>query len=251
MTIPDRRAAIEAVLRAIKPELDDASLKGIMARIDPDWHRTFFERTEPLHESRQQIAKLYAALAAALPVLRDVNPQAWIWLRMDAYNRSGVLLPYSPGQLHWFAPPGLIEQLEALLVASAELGAPRRGVRPKLMVERAVAGACASVYFDLCRRCPPTTHPDHRTRTPEPYHALVEAVFEGWHLTGWENRAVAAAKELRAAVGESKSRPKRPDLALCPATSRGVSTSAALSKGVQQPCTAKHLPTCSTVWPPP
>jgi hypothetical protein len=208
MTISDRWAAVEAVLRAIKPELDDASLKGIKARIDPDGHRRFFARGEHPYMTRWQIAALLAVLEPALAELWKISPQAWFLLRMAAQEK-GVTLPVRPG-----APPGehpaLVEQLEALLAAAEGLRKPVRGRRPTLMVERAVAGACASVYFELRRQCPPTTHPDHRTRTPEPYHALVEAVFEGWRLTGWENRAVDAAKQLRAAIGESNPAQKGP-----------------------------------------
>jgi hypothetical protein len=194
-----RWAAVEAVLRKIEPNLDATSLAGIKVRLDPDKHRDFFARTEHPYMSRWQIDELRKVLEPALSELRQISPQAWAMLRLTALQQ-GTTIPTSPTSPHLFAPPSLVEHLEALLAAADKLGRPPPGVRPRLMVECAVAGVCAAVYFDLRRKPPTTSHPDQRTARPEPYHDLVEAVFEGWGLSGWRDRAPEAAIELRAAV---------------------------------------------------
>jgi hypothetical protein len=208
MNIPDRRAAVEVALRQIKPDLAAEAIKEIIeGRIDPDWHRAFYQRVDEQNipgyrpgaatagasqrHSRRQIQFLHKALRRTVPAVRQIKPQAWIWLRLTAYNH-GVTLPGSSDEL--------ITQLEALLAAANELGRPRRGRPVGLMVERAVARACAQVFFDLRRECPTTSHPEQRVATVDPYHALVEAVFEGWLLDNWEDRAKEAAVELRAVM---------------------------------------------------
>jgi hypothetical protein len=223
MNIPDRWAAVEVALRLIEPDIDAASLEAAKARIDPDWHRQFYERVDQQNipgyrpgavaagasqrHSRQQIQFLHEALRRTVPALRQIKPQAWTWLRLTAYSH-GVTLPTDPDQ-NWQSMdperphnlvPSLVGQLEALLAAANELGRPRRGRPVGLMVERAVAGQCAAVFFDLRRKCPTTSHPDQRVATVDPYHVLVEAVFERWHLDHWEDRAKEAASELRAVI---------------------------------------------------
>jgi hypothetical protein len=102
-----------------------------------------------------------------------------------------------------FAPPSLVEHLEAVLQAAEALGRPQRGPKSHLMVERAVAGACAAVYFDLKHKRPTTSHPKQRSSphsTPDPYHDLVKAVFTAWGLDYWQARAVEVAEEWHAAL---------------------------------------------------
>jgi hypothetical protein len=192
--------AVAVALRQIKPDIDADEVKAAWRRIDPDWHRAFFARAEFPYMSRWQITELRKVLGPAVSELRQISPQAWFILRTIAH-KNGATLPASPKSPAWpFTPPGLVDHLEALLDAADELGRPPRGHRPGLRVERAVAGACAAVFFDLRRDCPTTSHPDQRVASVDPYHALVEAVFEGGHFDNWEDRAKEAASELRAVI---------------------------------------------------
>jgi hypothetical protein len=207
MDIPDPWAAVEVALRLIKTDLDADEIKAAKELVDPDWHRAFYERMDqqnilggssgaaapgaPQRRSGQQIQYLRKALRRTVPALRQIKPQAWIWLRLAAYSH-GVTLPSNSDDL--------IEQLQDLLAAANEIGKGPRGRPRTLRLERAVAGACAAVCFGLTRKCPTTSHPDQRVKTVDPYHALVEAVFEGWHFDHWEDRAKEAAVAWRAAM---------------------------------------------------
>jgi hypothetical protein len=195
----DRWESVETALRKIQPEIAPETLEACKARIDPDRHRKVLERTEHSYLGRWQIDQLRRAVEPALKELREISPQAWIMLRMTA-QQLGCTLPASPRQPSWFAPPALVDHLEAIVAAAEALGRPPRGPRPRLMLERAVAGQCAAVYFDLKRKPPTTSHPEQRVATVDPYHALLEAVFEGWELDNWEDRAKEAASELHTAI---------------------------------------------------
>jgi hypothetical protein len=182
-------------------------LGAIKAQLDPDRHREFYasvarqnvpgafgwiEPKDIRRRSHQQIEFLHKSLRGTVPAVRQIGPQAWMWLRMAALAK-GVALPSTASEM--------VRQLEALQAAARELARPPVGRPIKLTLERAIAGACASVYWRLAGECPTLARPDRYAGRPNPYHALVEAVFEWGELKGWEQRAVSAAKELHVVIG--------------------------------------------------
>ena len=90
-------------------------------------------------------------LAPAVAELQKISPQAWFVLRMSAHD-NGMSLPSSPKQPHLSAPPSLAEHLAAAVEAADALGPLPRGRPPGVMLERAVAGAAASVFHHLRAR---------------------------------------------------------------------------------------------------
>jgi hypothetical protein len=199
-------ARIDKALLAIKPDLDEVGLRACRRRIDPDGHYYAADIDAQAQQSKDELARLNKALVALRPALDEFRAA------LDSLCQPTTLLLRQAAHQHRvrFPPelPGLEETVSATVAANETIA--KSGVlrRRKLAtkVARSVADAVAGVYFDLTGRTPTTSHPDQRT-TPEPYHDLMEAVFDGrWVIAGlpepvklknWKELATKAAEHLR------------------------------------------------------
>jgi hypothetical protein len=173
-------ARIDRVLLEIKPDLDDVGLAAIRSRIDPAAHHWATDTDEQALQSAAELTRLHEAARELQAAWGRLTPPTVLLLRQAAHQHEDDL-------------SAALATLDSAIDTIKRARVLRRGyLAPR--VARAVAAAIAGVYFDLAGRTPTTSHPDQRT-TPEPYHELVQAVFETFELKNWKERATEAAKE--------------------------------------------------------
>jgi hypothetical protein len=179
MLTPHPVDPIVQALEAIKPGIDQCEIAACLARLEPPRNPGEIPRADEIERFRQALDK--------------IGPASWLMIAMTAV-KAGYYLPSSLGRM-----ARITEE------AAAGIGRQRRSCA---WAGRAVAGACAAVYFDLKHKAPQTIN-YRQLGGCNAYGRLCEAVFEAYGLPGWGWAAEEAARELQAVLPEEYKKRRR------------------------------------------
>jgi hypothetical protein len=166
--------ALEAIKLGVSD--DQRQIAAILARLEPPQEPGAPPRAQEVERFRQALDK--------------IGPASWLMIAMTAAE-AGYYLPSSLDRM-----AGITTE------AAAGIGRRRRSCA---LAERAVAGSCAAVYFDLAHEAPPIVN-YRQLGGCNRYGRLVEAVFAAHDLPGWSWAAEEAARELRAVLPDQYKR---------------------------------------------
>jgi hypothetical protein len=166
-----------------RPGLDPETLRDWAIRLWIVGRAREFHRQNPPHaETRQEAVKRLKGLAAAY---RKLGPRAraQFSLALKAYGTE----------------VGSVEFMAAIEFAVARIRKGVRRGRPEAAMAAMLAEHTAWAYFEITGKTPPTSDAYQRGRDEpqQPYHRLVQAVFEVFKFPAWQSHARIAAQAMR------------------------------------------------------